>query len=151
MNDLARARRGWRGARLAIALIALAVLAPVLYVYWLTHVSDGELTEKAVWAMLQGQAMDARSNAQPGPLLHRQQGYVALGVPGRGAPLDDQGTGPASTRMWIVLNDHSASQTLRQTNRFSGYDLECAYVRQLPGSVPDVDSYVLAYLRAICR
>lgn len=144
-------RLGSRGARLAIALIALAVLAPLLYLYWITHVSDGELTEKPVWAMLQGLAMDAGNNALPGPLLHRQDGYAALGVPGRGPATDDQGTGPASTRMWIVLNDHSASHTLRQVNRFTGYDLGCGYVQGLGALVPDVDPYVLTYLRTICR
>ena len=109
-----------RGARLAITIIALAALAPFIYFYWITHISDGELTEKPVWVMLQGLAMDDSTNAQPGPLLHpdRDYGLLALGVPGRGPAIDDQGTVPSSTRMWLVLNDHSASRTLRQIDRW---------------------------------
>lgn len=142
-----------RGARLAIAIIAMAALAPFIYFYWLTHISDGELTEKPVWVMIQGLAMDHSTNAQPGPLLHpdRDYGLLALGVPGRGPAIDDQGTGPSSTRMWLVLNDHSASSTLRQMNRFAGYELRCGYVTGLGALVPYVDDYVIAYLRTICR
>jgi hypothetical protein len=144
-----RSRR--RVAKLAIILVSLAVLASAIWLYWILHTSDGELREKPVGAMLQGLAMDDGTNAQTGPLLHRENARVALGVPGRGLAMDDQGTGPASMRMWIVLNDHSASRTLRQSNRFAGYDLSCGYVQGLGALVPDLDDYVLAYLRTICR
>jgi hypothetical protein len=142
-----------RGVKLIMTLVGLAALAPFICLHWLTHISDGELTEKPVWVMLQGLAMDDSTNAQAGPLLHpdRDHGLLALGVPGRGPAIDDQGTGPSSTRMWIVLNDHSTSRTLRQTNRFVGYELRCGYVTGLGALVPYVDDYVIAYLRTICR
>lgn len=138
---------------LAIILFAFMGLSPLIYAGWIRLSSDGELTEKPVWVMLQGLAMDDSTNGREGPLLHRDrdQALLALGVPGRGPATDDQGTGPASTRMWIVLNDHSASRTLRQTNRFAGYDLSCGYVRGLSRLEPYVDDYAVAYLRTICR
>lgn len=144
------ASRGWK---LAILLFVVAALAPFIYFFSITHISDGELTEKPVWVLLQGLAMDDSTNGRTGPLLHsdRDHGLLVLGVPGLGRAIDDQGSGPSSTRMWIVLNDHSASRTLRQTNRFAGYDLSCAYVGGLSRLVPYVDDYAVAYLRTICR
>jgi hypothetical protein len=139
-----------RVTKLVIAVILLGVLAPAIYFYWIFHASDGELAEKPVWAMLQGLAMDDSTNGQAGPLLHNGNGYIALGVPGRGAGIDDRASGPSSTRMWIVLNEHSGSRTLRQMNRFAAYDLRCAYVNGLAARVPHVDDYVLTYLRTIC-
>jgi hypothetical protein len=141
-----------RRLALLACLLSMIAVAGAIVLALPMLASDGELAEKPILVMLQGRMMDATDNRRAGPLLYQDdRNNAALGVPGAGDPIDDQGIGPVSNRMWIALNDHSSLQTIRQANRFSTYNLECNYVNHLRDRVPDVDEYVIRYLNSICQ
>lgn len=136
-----------------IGVAVVACFATGGWALWRAAANDEELGHGGAWAALQTTEFRARGKQLAALTIRRipNTGYVALSIPGVGEASGSPYNDPVPTRAWVLLNEHSSDGKVRSLPQFRSYRMPCSSLPALKRSVPDVDDYVVSYLRGICQ
>ena len=137
-------------------LIGIAAVAAAIWggwTLWAGVSNDEELGHGDAWAALQTIEFAERGGQVEQPTIRRipHTEYAALSIPGVGQPSGSPYADPVPKRAWVLLNEHSRDRKIRSLPQFSSYRMSCNSLADIRRSVPDVDDYVMAYLKSVCQ